>query len=84
MHRPITLTDDGELTEAVDVPDRSTGVSIHFTTGRDVSYPVATPPSKGKRVKCASLLDSAWTTWLLVIGCLCVLTALVLLISIGR
>ncbi len=84
MRRPITLTDDGELTEPVDVPDRSVGVSIHFTTGRDVTYPVATPPIKGKRVKYSSLANGAWMTWLLVIGCLWTLAVIIVLVSIGR
>jgi hypothetical protein len=84
MRPPITLTDDGELTEAVDVPDRSVGVEIHFTTGRDVIYPVVTPPVKGKWVKRSSLIGDVWATWLLVIACLWLLAAIVVLISIAR
>ena len=42
MGQPIQLSDDGELADAVDVPDSAPdlgGIAIRFTTGRDVFYP---------------------------------------------
>ena len=42
MQQPIQLSDDGELTEEVDIPDSVSvegGIEIHFTTGREVFYP---------------------------------------------
>ena len=84
MRLRITLTDDGELTEAVDVPEQAAGATIHFTTGRDANYPAAAAPVKAKHRRRASILNQPWMAWLLVIVCLWALISIIIFISIGR
>ena len=84
MSPPITLTDDGELTEAVEVPDPTAGATIHFTTGRAANYPAAAAPLKGKHRRHVSILDLSWTAWLLVVFCTWALFTIILFIIIGH
>jgi hypothetical protein len=84
MRQTLQLSDDGELTKAVDVPDPSVGTAIHFTTGREVFYPSTSSLSeKKKRTRHLFAVDPAgrWA-WRLVIGCIGALLVIILLVAI--
>jgi len=88
VNEVIRLGDDGELAEAVEVPDPARavgGIEIHFTTGREAFYPTLVPsPVKQKHGQLRVPIDVRLALWLLVGGCLWALAIIIVFISFGH